>query len=232
MDSESQVIQGRIDETRASLAGKLEELGTMGATVGDRLEGAAASAGQAIDVVNDTVQAVKSGVVSMRESCSITKHVEKRPWTMLAGATALAFVGSSIQRRRSVFRTNSPKRGSSPAAARRARAEEPPAPRKDSRPQRPQPGAAQARGGGFGDVFRGEIAQLRGLALGMLFGVLRDALKDSVSKPVGQHVDDVIDGLTNRMGGKPVTGRMLPEREHPEPVSVMDRPEGAVPPEA
>lgn len=109
MSRESEVIQQRINVTRASLGEKLEQLEAFGATVGNRIETAADAAGQTIEVVNDAVQAVKTGVVSMRESYSITKQVEKRPWTMLAGVTALAFTGSFIQHRRSGSRTASPR---------------------------------------------------------------------------------------------------------------------------
>ncbi|MDP2323595.1 MAG: hypothetical protein Q8N51_06145, partial [Gammaproteobacteria bacterium] len=145
--------------------------------------------------------------------------------------TALAFVGSSLQHRRSLRHTVSPHSGPNPgpqpAAMRQAHPGGPPAPQRP----KPQPGPAKSNGGGFGVMFQGEIAQLRGLALGMLFGVLRDVVMDSVSKPVAQHVDGMFDSFTNRMGGKPVHGRMLPERKRPEPVPDMDEPETAVAPE-
>lgn len=215
MDNESEVIQQRIHVTRAALAEKFERLDALGATVGDRIETAADAAGQTIQVVNDAVQAVRTGTVYMWESGNIIKQVEKRPWTMLAGATAVAFVGSSMYHRRSVNRSASPQPQPQPPpdAVGQAR----PGVSQEPRPMS-QSGTADPKRGTLGVKFQGEIAQLRGLALGMLFGVLRDVVKDSVSKPVAQHIDGVFDSITNRMGGRPVNGRMLPERKRPDPV--------------
>lgn len=213
MDNESEVIQQRINVTRAALAEKFEQLDALGATVGNRIETAADAAEQTIQVVNDAVQAVKKGTVYMWESSNIIKQVEKRPWTILAGATAVAFVGSSMYHRRSVNRSASPQPEPPPDAVCQARPGVSPEPR-----LMPQSGPADPKRETLGVKFQGEIAQLRGLALGMLFGVLRDVVKDSVSKPVALHVDDLFESITNRMGGRPVNGRMLPERKRPDPV--------------
>lgn len=233
MSTESEVIQQRINITRASLGEKLTQLEAFGAAAGERIETAADAAEQTIGVVNDAVQTVKKGVVSMRGSYSITKQVEKRPWTMVAGATGLAFVGSWMQHRRSVRHSASqrpeparPPADPPSAAMHQAHGAVQPEPRPTPRPE-----PAKPWGGKLGVMFEGEIAQLRGIALGMLFGVLRDVVRDRVSKPVAEHVDGVIDGFTNRMGGKPVNGRILPDRKQPDSAPDTDQPNTAGAPE-
>jgi len=63
----------------------------------------------------------------------------------------------------------------------------------------------------LGDTFEAEISQLKGLAVATLFGIVRDIVTKSVPKPMEQQVINVIDGITVKLGGQPIRGRLIPE---------------------
>jgi hypothetical protein len=62
----------------------------------------------------------------------------------------------------------------------------------------------------LGESFEGEITQLKGLAVGTLLGIVRDMVTQSVPPTLERQVEEVIDGITVKLGGHPVRGHVLP----------------------
>jgi len=118
MDKESDLIKHQMEHTRAALTDKLEILEhqvtdtVTGAaetvekvrqTVQDTVSGAADTVASMQHAIQDTVESVKESVRETAETVSETldvrKQVEKHPWAMMAGATAVGFgVGVLVSR--------------------------------------------------------------------------------------------------------------------------------------
>ena len=118
MDKESDVIKHQMEHSRAALTDKLELLEhqvtdtVTGAaetvekvrqTVQDTVSGAAETVASMQHCIQDTVQSVRESVRETAETVSETldvrKQVEKHPWAMMAGATAVGFgVGVLVSR--------------------------------------------------------------------------------------------------------------------------------------
>ena len=63
----------------------------------------------------------------------------------------------------------------------------------------------------LGDKFHDEISQLEVLAVGTLLGLVRDIVTEAVPENMERQVEEIIDGITVKLGGQPLEGRILPE---------------------
>jgi len=209
-----------MDETRTHLSEKLEALEQRVVnTVHEASTSVNETIGSVKDAVHDTVQTVKDSVHdtvdTVKDTFDIRRQVEARPWTMMAGATALGFLGGYLLARsrspdhhygtggyRPLFGDN----GASNYAA-------PPPPPFSGMAQAAAP---PAESGGLLHAltrsFEPELKELKSLAVGALLGVVRDVVTDSVPPPMERKVEEIINGVTERLGGKPVAGRILPKK--------------------
>jgi hypothetical protein len=71
----------------------------------------------------------------------------------------------------------------------------------------------------LGDTFQAEISQLKGLAVGTLLGMVRDIVAKAVPVPMERQVEELVNGITAKLGGQPLDGRILPERSKFEGLS-------------
>jgi len=208
-----------MDETRTHLSEKLEALEQR---VVNTVHEASASVNETIgsvkEAVHDTVQTVKDSVHdtvdTVKDTFDVRRQVEARPWTMMAGATALGFLGGYLlMRSRSaqhypstVYHPLSSGNGTGGYAA------PPPPPLAVMAPAV----AAPKESGGLLETitksFEPELKELKGLAVGALMGVLRDVVADSIPPNMEGKVEEIINGVTERLGGKPIAGRILPKR--------------------
>jgi hypothetical protein len=122
----TEVIQNDLDETRASLADKLAQLGDKITgtveNVGETVENVTERATETVETVKETVDAVKdtvsgtvenvkdtvSGTVetvkesvssaleTIKETFNLQRQVEERPWLVMSGAVLLGFVGGKL----------------------------------------------------------------------------------------------------------------------------------------
>jgi len=97
VDDELEVIRSQMEETRASLAEKLDALENK--VIGGVEDTASA--------VTATVETVQETVKNVKETLNVRKHVRERPWTMMGGAFGLGFIGGLLL----------PKRGGAAASA-------------------------------------------------------------------------------------------------------------------
>ena len=97
MDREREIIEEHMAETRHALTDKLDQLEQ---TVANTVSEAAETVEHVRDAVTGTVQSVTDSVRDTVESVSdaldVTKQVERHPWGMVAGATAVGFVGGCL----------------------------------------------------------------------------------------------------------------------------------------
>jgi len=218
MDHEAEVIRQQMDETRSSLSQKVELLEKQ---VADTVHGAATAMAETVDsvkeVVNETVESVKHSVqetvASVKNSFDVQRQVEQRPWTCMAGATVVGFVGGYLlphekadrftrfTRANPEWRDDQSQPGNgAPAHAMTVR------PSERTEPSLPEQPSWLTK---LGETFEAEIAQLKGLAVGTVLGVVRDMVTKSVPPALDRQVEEVIDGFTVKLGGRIVRGPLL-----------------------
>jgi len=193
VDNELEVIRNEMEETRSSLADKLEALES---EFRGTVEGATSAVANTVEAVQETVSTVKETVQetveSVKETLDVRKHVERHPWAMFGGACVLGCVAGFLL---------GPRRRSSPRAE-----VAPPAP-----PPPTRNGAGHRNGAGQKPskteepgVVESTFQELRGLAVGTLMSVLREVLTSAVPSSLAPDLAGVVDELTTKLGGKPL----------------------------
>jgi hypothetical protein len=210
-------LREEMEETRTALSDKIETLEEKVVGVADTATTAVADTVQTVKaVVENTVESVKVGVEGTVETVKgifdIRGHVERYPWAMFAGSVAAGFLAGKLI-------PSWPRGESSDGAARPdyAAAYTPPP---TAREHKHKEGGTSWLGW-LGEQFGPELEKVKGMALGAAFGLVRDMLARSVPQSLGSQVKEVVDSFTTKLGGKPVSGPMLPEsaEEKREPVA-------------
>ncbi|MCE9525084.1 MAG: DUF883 C-terminal domain-containing protein, partial [Planctomycetales bacterium] len=173
--------------------------------------------------IQNTVQSVRESVRETAETVSETldvcKQVEKHPWAMMAGATAVGF-GVGVL----VSRVDVPEAASAMASSITSRANSssgtngnngswsgPPPSVFQQEKRRESNGSRPRQESDEESPWMPAVNKLKGLAIGAMFGVLRDVLAKSMPESLSGQVGEVIDNFTTTLGGKPIVGRVLPE---------------------
>ena len=233
--SEMLAIRSQMDETRTSLTNKLEMLeqkvtdtvqGTV-QTVTETVQGTVQSVGDTVDnvkqAVEDTMNSVKSSVRdtvhTIGEAVSISHHVEQHPWAMMAGATAVGFIGGYVlmgpsrhSRADEQFRHLAASQGRPPQSGytpTEAFTPEPPPQRTVPRNTVREAHETHQHSIALPDWLKPAATQVQGLAVGAALGLLRDILVKAVPKPMSGQVTEIVDGLTSSLGGQVYRGSLL-----------------------
>jgi hypothetical protein len=213
MADESEVIRRQMADTRADLASKLDQLESQ---VRDDVHAAATRVMETVDMVKEQIDSAKASVhntvESVKTACSVTHHVEQRPWAMMAGAAAAGYIGATMLRRESGEHGVNPGTAYIPASSAAAHTA--------FRDEHANNGAAieaqnQAAIAKLIDAFRPEILVLKGLAIGALVGIVRDMVVKSAPGTLEQPLGTVFDGVTLRLGGQPIRGQVIRRAEAP-----------------
>jgi hypothetical protein len=198
MTEQIELIEQRIDQTKASLADKLEALETQ---VTDAVQATTETVTETVDAVKDTVDNVKEKVRSAGEFLSMKQQAERNPWLVFGGALAVGcfagyVLGGEAKRATVRRRTTSAKSPEfEPVAAVASSAA----------PLREEPHS----------WFRDQLGNFSGLAIGALMGVLRDAVASELPDGLGKSVSQEMDRFTTRLGGEPIAGPVLPPPKQP-----------------
>jgi len=187
--------------------------------VQETVSGAAESVASMKHAVEDTVKSVKDSVRETAETVGdaldVRKQVEEHPWAMVAGATAVGF-GIGVLINRVDVPAAASSAASSVAHSAKSLASHWGDSAGDHSPQwtgpqheqfisRPQSASQEE------SPWMPAVNKLKGLAIGAMFGVLRDVLSKSMLDVVRGQVGEVIDDFTKSLGGKPITGKILPD---------------------
>ena len=198
MDDSPEVIRQQMEETRASLAEKIE-------TLEQQVVGTVQDARRSM---NDTVQGVK-------DAFDLKLQVQRHPWPMLAGSVAVGFVaGAVVDRMIPEARPSAapadlhPQRW--PAIGNGGVSERP---MSEELRQEPLPRAETHANSDWlhslAHEFAPEISKMKGLAVGAAMSVLREMLAQSVPAQLKPQVTDVLDNITVKLGGEPIRGSLL-----------------------
>ena len=232
-ESEPEAIRQQMDDTRTALNDKIA---TLEQQVVETVQGASAGVMETVEVlkdaVQDTVQTVRDSVgdtvEGVRDTFSIDKQVERRPWTVLAISAGIGFAAGYLMtppRRRSQLKLANGLVGFRPARAAGIRRGSPDTIRpsaaqpatssngRGSEESHAEPAAAAAPVHGIFDnlthAFDGEISALKGMAVGALGGLVRDFVVPQIPPAFKEKVQEVIDGVTTKLGGEPVHGSLF-----------------------
>jgi ElaB/YqjD/DUF883 family membrane-anchored ribosome-binding protein len=231
MDDEPEVTRAQMDETRTSLAEKLESLEQKVVdSVQDTTHAVQDTVANVTDAVHDTVAGVK-------DLFDLRLHVKRHPWLIVGGSIALGYLGGYLLlRRRGSDRSIVNGSQQSPALdgpritrphngfAKEHRfmeeaSEKAPYQEVVQGPSEPgQPSGGSSR-------FGPEISKLRGLVIGTVLSAVRDMITQAVPEPMQSELSGVMDSFTAKMGGKPMRGPVFKDgffgqrEEHEEPNS-------------
>lgn len=218
MDHETEVIRSQMEETRHSLADKLETLENQ--VVGSVQQATAAvtdtvetvrhaveeTMGTAKESVHDTVEAIK-------ETFDLHRQVDHHPWAMVGGSMMLGFLAGRLlpaSQRRSEPDHWPERFGSREQSQSRFRAEASEA--YAAAPREQPPAAARTEPSlvsKLNESFGPEIDKLKGLAIGTTLGLLRDLAAGYLPEQMRPDVVKVMDNVTEKLGGKPLSGPVL-----------------------
>lgn len=218
-----EVIRKQMDETRTSLADKIEALETQ---VTDTVK-------EATTDVTDTVQSVKDAVTDVTDSVKetvtdvtqtvagtveevahnvssffdVTGHVRRHPWAGFGGSVlAGLLVGQLLPRGRSRDRDEADFRDVSASqrytsAAVPFTAEPTPAPAAAPAPAQPE------KKGWFAE----ELGRFKDLAVGTVLGLVRDLAAQSLPEAIGKKVAAEMNRITDHLGAEKIEEPILTE---------------------
>lgn len=201
-DLNEEIIQSQMEETRASLTAKLE---TLEQKVVGTVEGATTTVTETVDAIKETVhdtvatvqEGVKDSVESVKDLFDVPAHVQRRPWLILGGSVAVGYCLGTLLMRSSKSQEFSapalqpswqPNASNGVGSSHRAQGIPPPS----APPEEPS-------------IYASEVAKLKGLALGVLFGTARELLVSSLPPEMGEQLKDVVDSVTKKVGGEPLS---------------------------
>jgi ElaB/YqjD/DUF883 family membrane-anchored ribosome-binding protein len=210
-----EVIRQNIEETRSALTEKLESLEQ---EVKDTVTGAKEAVTETVEAVKETVEntvstvkeTVHETVSTVKRTFDLRYQTDQHPWTMVGGSLAAGFVAGCLvptPGRRWANQAWDRVHGSASSSGNGSTTSYRPVENTlTSQPTQPEePGLLS----GLADQFQGEIAQLKGLAIGTALGILRDTVTRSLSPQFAGQVRGVFDSVTTKLGGQPIQGEVL-----------------------
>lgn len=222
MADHPEVILKQMEETKASLAEKLEALENQ---VTNTVENTTEAVTETVEAVKETVEnvtdTVKETVHTVGEAFNIKRHVERYPWASVGGAVAVGalagfYLGGLAKRHRA--RNGKAEPATSRGAFETASAPSGGTPWREPEPssspyQASSPAPAEPREESGKSWFWEELGRLKSLGLGVLMGTVRDLAARSVPDSIRNKVTEEVDHLTTNLGGEPIRGPVLPEQK-------------------
>jgi len=186
-----------MEQTRSSLAGKLEALES---EFRGTVEGATSAVANTVETVEKTVEnvkeSVKETVETVKDTFNVRRQVERHPWAMFGGAFLVgSLLGGLLGRSHRRRRQSAPAETPSPT---------PPEPARNGgyRNGATKKQSQEAKESDEGGPFHSAFESVKGLAVGTLMGTLRDVLVNAVPSNLADDLAGVVDNLTTRLGGK------------------------------
>jgi ElaB/YqjD/DUF883 family membrane-anchored ribosome-binding protein len=239
MENEPEVIRQEMQQTRNSLTEKLEALeqhvlGTVQSatsavhetvsSVKGAVEDTVTSVKSSIDETMSTVKSSIGGTVdTVKETFDLELQVQRHPWLMVGGSVGAGYLGGKVmQRLIEPPRSHYLPGPGSPVPTHLAEAAwserppsslAPPAQRAVAEAPR-QP--TETWTDSLLTTFEPEIQRLKGMAIGAVFNVVKGLMRRYVPPTVEPQVEEMLDSVTRKMGGKPLQGSIMDElrRQH------------------
>jgi len=209
VDHELEVIRDQMDETRASLAEKIEELenkvlGTVHNatdTVASAVDGAKEVVASVTEGAKSVVEKVSETVNAVKESLNVSRYVEEYPWVSVGVSVAAGFCAAQLLPGRS----HSSSQEAPPASSGNYY----PQPASTSTPPRRE--ERSAIGSALKDIWNRVAGTVEELAVGTLMSGLKGLVSQGLPKEWQGELTRVLDETTTRLGGKVMQGNPLQE---------------------
>jgi ElaB/YqjD/DUF883 family membrane-anchored ribosome-binding protein len=222
MADNPEVIRRQMDETKASLAEKLEALESQ---VTSTVQSATEAVAETVETVKGTVEnvteAVQETVHTVGETFNLKLQFERHPWPMLGGSVAVGclvgyltggngrsngrgwgYGGSEENADHMTSRMSS----ASPEEYRHE-----PEPRWSSQPEPASQTASRPEEPAQKGWLWEELGRLKNLGLGALMAAVRDLTVRSLPGQLGEKVAEEVDHLTTKLGAEPIHGSIFPQ---------------------
>ena len=237
MADSTEVIQHKMEETRARLADNLDKLGQ---TTAGTVQEVATTVSETVGAVQETAQAVSETVTGVTRFFDIRRQAEENPWLTVGGAVAAGFVAGYLLTPSGSPSPPSRSSGSwigegnghpSMDMSRMAEASERPLHKSTTS------GWMEAAGSvgtdwlsGLAHRFGPALDKLKGMAIGAAMGIARDALTKSMASDLANPIKEVFNDMTKHLGGEPVASEGKPKGQDHDyqhsHTTEMDRPVG------
>jgi ElaB/YqjD/DUF883 family membrane-anchored ribosome-binding protein len=201
-----------MEETRASLANKLEALESQ---VLETVQSASETVTTAVDGAKEVVSSVSEGakqvvekvsetVETVKETLSVSHYVERYPWASLGAAVAAGFVAAQL-----LPSSRSTSGDYSEALPPASSGGYFPAEQTSTRESPPQP---QSTGGSaLEGVWDRAVTTVEELAVGTLMSAVKELVVNGLPQEWKGELTRVADELTTKLGGKVMHGNPLEE---------------------
>jgi ElaB/YqjD/DUF883 family membrane-anchored ribosome-binding protein len=207
MDNESEVIKQQMEETRASLAEKLEALEEkVASTVTSTTDAVTGTVENVKEAVEETIDTVSESVEQVKEAFNLPRQVEEHPWMMMGGAVVAGYLGACLLER---GWSEMSQEISKPAATTSQRTES--TGNGWNRPE--EPGMLDRLTETLGPA----LDKVKGLALGVTAGVVGRMILESIPAELRGEVEGVITEFTRSLGGTPMPNFLHPKEQPQNP---------------
>jgi len=216
MADKTELIRQRMARTRESLGKKLDALEdrTLG-VVKDTTDAVVNVAETVEQTVESATKAVQKTVKKSAKMLDLGRQVDKHPWPAMGAAVATGFFASwLVSRLNNRSEREADIRHYEPVPAGFQVTPEP-----QPAPQPEQPSLLS----GIADMFAPSLDSLKNLAIGATVGVLKDLALQSVPREWTQQLDEVFNGLTEKLGGTPLPSASV-EQPDVEPAQALPAP--------
>jgi len=197
VEDELEVIREQMEETRSSLADKIDLLENQ---VLGTVENASTAVTDTVEHVKETVaETVTETVETVKDAFNVRKHIENHPWAAFGGSVATGYVIGCLLSSKQETATALP----------------PPAPAFTPRPEEParsySNGAAHSNGHSRseqeeeeeeGGIVHEGVQMLKGLALGSVMSLVRNLLKESTPSSMFGELAGFVNNVTDKLGAK------------------------------
>jgi ElaB/YqjD/DUF883 family membrane-anchored ribosome-binding protein len=216
MLDQPEVIRQHMEETRSSLAEKLETLEDQvvdkvtetTTAVADTVESVKDAVEETVETVKETVQ---ESVQAVKNTFDLPRQMDSHPWLFVGASVAVGFLGSRLLDRTVAYRrpTASVQDSVSPPRSWNGPSTYPAADVLEraaaSSPQPPAP-AKPTWLTTVASQLEPEIARLKSLAIGTAIGLARDAVAPSLPEELRPKVIELANDFTAKLGGEVVRG--------------------------
>jgi len=199
MLDQPEVIRQQMEETRTSLAEKIEKIEEEVVDKVTETTTAVADTVESVkDAVEETVEAVKGtvqeSVQAVKNTFDLPRQMDRHPWLFVGASVGVGFLGGRLLDRAVAYRR--------PAAS----VQETVSPRESWNPPSPSSTARTPEKpnwlGTVANQFEPEIARLKSLIIGTAIGLARDAVVPSLPEELRPKVTELANDFTAKLGGE------------------------------
>jgi len=215
MAEETAVIESQMEETRKSLAEKVEALEKqVVSTVKDTTDTVTETVSSVTEAVQSTVgsvtETVQKTVESVKDAFDFRKQVGQHPWLAVGGAAAIGYLlGALLTPRRAgePSRQREADEGHSAEEAQQAHWHEPALQEhaaEEAACMGHPCGEQHQEEGGFLSGMSDVLGKLKGMAIGATTGVIGEMIRSAVPDSLRGEMSNVVDRFTTALGGTPI----------------------------